>query len=86
MGFRLNDNGIYDAIEHLQHGGLHSDVLSIDFKIQEDGIGLLDTTSSEWLQTPEEKAINARKQAEEEAARLRIEIEKLKAIQEKYEN
>lgn len=93
MGFRLNENGIYDAIEQLPHGGLNSEVLGMEFRIQDDGIGLFDTTSGEWLQTPEEKAYaialqeaSARQKMEEETARLRIEIEKLKAAQEKYEN
>ena len=100
IGFRLNDNGIYDTIGYLPNGGLYSEVLGMEFRIQEDGIGLLDTTSGEWLQTPEEKAYAiaqqeanarqeealARQQAEEESARLRTELEKLKAAQEKYEN
>ncbi len=93
MGFRLNENGMYDTIEYLSHGGIHSEVLGIDFKIQEDGIGLLDTTSGEWIQTPEEKAytivqqeVIARRQTEEEVVRLRNELEKLKATQEKNEN
>lgn len=93
MGFRLNENGIYDAIAQLSHGGLKSEVLGMEFRIQDDGIGLLDTSTGKWLQTPEEKfyaiaqqEARARQKAEEEAARLRIEIDKLKAIQEKHEN
>ena len=100
MGFRLNDNGNFDAIKYLPHGGLRSEVLGIEFRIQEDEIGLLDTTTDEWIQTPEEKAsakaqqeaierqkeVIARQNAEAEVARLRSEIEKLKTIQEKHEN
>ena len=86
MGFRLNDNGKFDAIEYLPHGGLHSEVLGIEFRIQGDEIGLIDAASGEWLQTPEEKASAIAQQAEAEVARLRTEIEKLKTIQEKHEN
>lgn len=100
MGFRLNDDGKYDTIDYLTQGGLHSEVLGMEFKIQDEEIGLFDRTSGEWILTPEEKAaaiaqkeaserqkeILARKQAEAETARLRKEIEKLKAVQEKYEN
>ena len=77
-------------------GGLHSEVLGIEFRIQGDEIGLIDAASSEWLQTPEEKAsaiaqqeILARQRAEAaetEVARLRTEIEKLKTLQGKHEN
>ncbi len=93
MGFRLNDNGKFDAINYLPHGGIHSEVLGIEFRIQGDEIGLLGAASGEWLQTPEEKVsaiaqqeILARQNAEAEVARLRTEIEKLKTIQEKHEN
>ncbi len=93
IGFRLNDNGIYNTIEYLPNGGLYSEVLGMEFRIQEDGIGLFDTTAGEWLLTPEEKTAaiaqkeaRARRQAEAEAARLRTELEKLKAIQQKNEN
>lgn len=86
MGFRLNENSKYDVIDFLRQGGLQSEVLGIEFRIQEDEIGLFDSTSGECILTPEEKANNARKQAEAETARLRKEIEELKVIREKYEN
>lgn len=93
MGNRLNENGKYDAIEYLPHGGLHSEVLGIEFRIQGDEIALLDTSSGEWIQTPEEKAsaatqreADARQQAEAEVIRLRSELDKLKRIQENNDN
>ncbi|MDE0314252.1 MAG: Uma2 family endonuclease [Candidatus Poribacteria bacterium] len=71
IGFRLNDDGKYDAISTLSSGGIPSATLGIEFRLQEDDIGLHDMTSSEWLQTPAEKA-------EAEVRCLRAEIERLK--------
>ena len=47
MGFRLDENGKYDAIEQLPQGGLNPEVLGMECRIQEDVIGLLDTTTGE---------------------------------------
>ncbi len=82
IGFRLNEDGKYDAIPVLSSGGIPSVVLGIEFRLQEDDVGLYDMTSGKWLQTPTEKA----QQAEEEVVRLRAEIDRLKGLQNEYEN
>ncbi|RKU13247.1 hypothetical protein C6501_09285, partial [Candidatus Poribacteria bacterium] len=82
IGFRLNEDGKYDAIPSSQDNGILSAVLGIEFSIQGDDIGLYVPASKQWLQTPAEKA----QQAEAEVARLRAEIERLKEEQQKYEN
>lgn len=87
IGFRLNENEKYDEILALPDGGVPSVVLGIEFRLQEDGVGLYNPTSGEWLQTPAEKATaiaqeeaQARQQAEAENARLRSEIDRLKGL------
>lgn len=89
IGFRLNDDGKYDAISSSQDNGILSAVLGIEFSIQGDDVGLYVPTSDQWLQTPIEIAqqeAQTRQQAEAEVARLRAEIERLKEEQQKYEN
>lgn len=89
IGFRLNEDGKYDAIPSSQDNGILSAVLGIEFSIQGDDVGLYVPTSEQWLQTPAERAqqeAQARQQAEAEVARLRAEIERLKEEQQKYEN
>ncbi len=65
MGFTLVD-GVYDAISDDEDGGLHSTVLSLDFHVDDIGLGLYDPVAGAWLQTPAE---SAEARAEQEAAR-----------------
>ncbi len=85
MGFRLVD-GTYIDISPDLDGGLRSDVLNLDFHLQDTGLGIYDPDAMKWLQTPAEAA-KARAdqektradQAEAEAAQLREENARLKA-------
>ncbi len=65
MGFTLVD-GVYVPISEDEDGGLHSAVLSLDFHVDDVGLGIYDTVACEWLQTPTE---SAEARAEQEAAR-----------------
>ena len=53
MGFRLVD-GEYVPIEPGDDGRIHSDVLGLDFVIQDRRLRVYDPASGEWLQTPAE--------------------------------
>ncbi len=53
MGFRLVA-GVYVPIEPDADGRIHSDVLSLDFVIQEGRLRVYDPMGGKWLQTPEE--------------------------------
>ncbi len=53
MGFRLVD-GVYMPIEPGADGRIHSDVLGLDFVIQEGRLRVYDPIGGEWLQTPAE--------------------------------
>ncbi len=65
MGWTLVD-GVYVPVSEHADGGLHSDVLSLDFHVDDEGLGFYDPVAGAWLQTPTEAA-EAR--AEQEAAR-----------------
>ncbi len=65
MGFTLVD-GVYEPISGDEDGGLHSDVLSLDFHVDDVGLGIYDPVAGAWLQTPTE---SAEARAEEEKAR-----------------
>ena len=65
MGFSLVDS-VYVPLSGDRNGGLHSDVLGLDFHVEDVGLGLYDPVVGAWLQTPAESA-SAR--AEQEAAR-----------------
>lgn len=72
MGFTLVD-GVYDPISGDRDGGLHSDVLNLDFHVDDGCLGIYDPVAGAWLQTPTESA-EARAEiaealAEQEAAR-----------------
>ena len=92
MGFRLVD-GTYDEVSPNLDGGLRSEVLNLDFHLEDTGLAIYDPDAMEWLQTPAEAA-TARadqektradqaetriEQVEAEAAQLREEIARLKA-------
>ena len=53
MGFRLVD-GVYVPIPPGADGCIHSDVLGLDFVIQEGRLRVYDPIGGEWLQTPAE--------------------------------
>lgn len=92
MGFQLVE-GIYVPVPPNTDGGLHSDVLSLDFYMRDMRLAVYDPVGKKWLQTPaeehaaraetaearaEQEAI-ARQAAEEENQRLREELARLKA-------
>ncbi len=53
MGFRLVE-GVYVPIQPGDDGRIHSDVLSLDFVIQQNRLRVYDPIGGEWLQTPAE--------------------------------
>ncbi|MYB65018.1 Uma2 family endonuclease [Candidatus Poribacteria bacterium] len=65
MGYTLVD-GVYVPISEDEDGGIHSAVLSLDFYVEDEGLGLYDPVAEAWLQTPTE---SAEARAEQEAAR-----------------
>ena len=69
MGFRLV-NGVYVPIQPAVDGHIHSDVLGLDFVIQERHLRVYDPVRREWLKTPAEahaeRAENAEARAEQE--------------------
>jgi Uma2 family endonuclease len=80
MGFQLVD-GVYIPIPPGVDGGIHSDVLALDFHIRERRLGIYDRVGGQWLQTPAENAearaeqeAIARQKAEEEVKRLREQL------------
>ena len=92
MGFQLVNEG-YVPVPPGVDGGIHSDVLGLDFHIRERRLGVYDPVSEQWLQTPAEqhaaRAENAetraaqeaiaRQKAEEELERLREQLTHLQA-------
>ena len=77
MGFRLVD-GVYTPIPQGVDGGIHSDILGLDFHIQERRLAVYDPVGRQWLQTPAEqqaaRAENAEARAEQEASARQEEI------------
>jgi Uma2 family endonuclease len=87
MGFQLV-KGVYSPVPPGVDGGIHSDVLGLDFHIQEGHLAVYDPVTEQWLQTPAEqhaaRAENAeiraaqetiaRQKAEEELERLREQL------------
>ena len=75
MGFTLVD-GVYAQISDDEDGGLHSAVLSLDFHVDDIGLGIYDPVAGAWLQTPTEsaeaRAEMAETRAEQEAARAEM--------------
>ncbi len=66
MGCTLVD-GVYVPLSNDTDGGLHSDVLGLDFHVSDVGLGLYDSAADAWLQTPAESA-TARAEQETERA------------------
>ncbi len=69
MGFTLVD-GVYVPISGDEDGGLHSDVLSLDFHVDDVGLGIYDPVADVWLQPlAETRADQETARADQEAAR-----------------
>lgn len=85
IGFRLSE-GRYIEIPMNVDGGIPSLTLGVSFHLLDEGLGIYDVAAGQWLRTLAETATAraeqeaaARRQAEAETARLREEIERLKA-------
>ena len=92
MGFRLVD-GEYVPIPAGPDGSVMSVTLNLELRLRGNILGFYDTVSLKWLETPADTAAaradqeaaradqetEIRKQVEAEAARLREELERLKA-------
>ncbi len=81
MGFTLVD-GVYVPISEDEDGGLHSDVLNLDFHVDDVGLGLYDPIADVWLQplaeTRAEQEAARAEQAEARAEQAEIEIAQLR--------
>ena len=71
MGFRLVE-GVYMSVPPGADGRIHSDILGLDFIIQERRLQVYDPMSGEWLQTPAEAYAARAKTAEARAEREAI--------------
>ena len=76
MGFQLVKGG-YVPVPPGVDGGIHSDVLGLDFHIQEGHLAVYDPVSEQWLQTPAEQHA-----ARAENAEIRAENAETRAAQE----
>ena len=77
MGFTLVD-GVYESIFDDEDGGLHSDVLSLDFHVDDEGLGIYDPVAGAWLQTPTESAEARAETAEARVEQLETEVAQLR--------
>ena len=78
MGFRLVA-GVYVPIEPGADGRIHSDVIGLDFVIEEGRLRVYDPMGEEWLQTPAEAHAARAETAEAEVERLREQLARLQA-------
>ena len=73
MGFSLVDGRYVPISEDSVSGGLHAASLNLDFHVREDGLGIYDPVTGQWLQTlAEREAARADREADRadrEAAR-----------------
>ena len=83
MGFQLV-KGVYSPVPPGVDGGIHSDVLGLDFHIQEGHLAVYDPVSEQWLQTPAEQHAARAESAETraESAEIRAENAEMRAAQE----
>ena len=85
MGFQLV-KGVYVPVPPGVDGGIHSDVLGLDFHIRERRLAVYDPVSEQWLQTPAEqhaaRAENAEARAAQETSARQKAEEELKRLQE----
>ena len=89
VGYRLID-GVYQEIDFV-NDRLPSETLGLALGEHDGNLRLYNPTTSQWLQTPQERAktaearaqqeVNARKNAEAELEKALAEIERLRAIQ-----
>ena len=77
MGFRLV-NGVYVPIQPGVDGRIHSDVLGLDFVIQDRRLQVYDPVSGEWLRTPAEVQTARAEAAEARAEIAEAEVERLR--------
>ena len=83
MGFQLV-KGIYVPVPPGDDGGIHSDVLGLDFHISDRRLAVYDPVSEQWLQTPAEQNAARAEDAETRAknAETRAEDAETRAAQE----
>ena len=73
IGYELID-GSYKEITPDADGGIHSSALNLDFHIREEGLGIFDPETNEWVKTRAEIAEEKLKIAEAEVAELREQL------------
>ncbi|MXV78159.1 Uma2 family endonuclease [Candidatus Poribacteria bacterium] len=78
IGYELID-GIYKEITPDADGGIHPSALNLDFHIREEGLGIFDPETNEWVKTRAEIAEEKLKIAEAEVAELREQLVRLQA-------
>ena len=81
MGFRLVED-TYKQVSSTVDGGIHSEVLNLNFHLLDDGFGLFDPVAKRWLQTSTEAARERIQQAKERAQQ---EVEARQALTERAE-
>ena len=77
MGYTLVDDK-YIPLTGNRDGGLHSDVLSLDFHVDDVGLGIYDPVAGAWLQTPTESAEARAETAEARVEQLETEVAQLR--------
>ena len=91
MGFELID-GNYVVAPPGERGGFYSSALGLDFHLRDEGLGIYDPVTREWVKTREEAAkarieaakarieqAKARQKAEAEVEQLREQLKRLQA-------
>ena len=85
MGFQLVER-VYVPIPAGVDGGIHSDVLGLDFHIRERRLAVYDPVEGQWLETPaetaERRAETAETRAEQETIARQKAEEEIKRLQE----
>lgn len=76
MGYRLIE-GAYTEVSTAGDDVLPSEVLNMDFHLLDDGFGLSEPGTRQWLQTSEEAATDRAERAEDRAERAEAEIQRL---------
>ena len=78
MGFQLV-KGVYVPIPPGVGGGVHSDVLGLDFHIRDRRLAVYDPVAEQWLQVPAEQHAARAEEAEARAAQETIARQKAEA-------
>ena len=78
MGFRLVEDAYVEVSPDVD-GGLCSEVLSLNFHILDDGLGVYTPDAGEWLQTPADAATARAEQAETRVQKAEAEVSRLRA-------